>query len=101
MGKSKSWQRLIWQDPFLLEQQLSDEQRMVRDSTRQYAQQQLQPKVRDAFQKETSDPGIFRQMGEMGLLGLTIEGLAAPVWITLAMVWWLEKLNGSTPATAR
>ena len=38
MGKSKSWQRLIWQDPFLLEQQLSDEQRMVRDSTRQYAQ---------------------------------------------------------------
>ena len=36
--------------------------------------QQLQPKVRDAFQNETSDPGIFRQMGEMGLLGLTIEG---------------------------
>ena len=74
MGNSKPWQRLIWQDPFLLEQQLSDEQRMVRDSTRQYAQEQLQPKVRDAFQKETSDPGIFRQMGEMGLLGLTIEG---------------------------
>jgi glutaryl-CoA dehydrogenase len=74
MGNSKSWQRLIWQDPFLLEQQLSDEQRMVRDSTRQYAQEQLQPKVQNAFQKETSDPGIFRQMGEMGLLGLTIEG---------------------------
>ena len=74
MGNSKPWQRLIWQDPFLLEQQLSDEHRMVRDSTRQYAQEQLQPKVRDAFQKETSDPGIFRQMGEMGLLGLTIEG---------------------------
>ena len=74
MGKSKPWQRLIWEDPFLLEQQLSDEQRMVRDSTRQYAQEQLQPKVRDAFQKETSDPGIFRQMGEMGLLGLTIDG---------------------------
>ena len=74
MGNSKSWQRLIWQDPFLLEQQLSDEQRMVRDSTCQYAQEQLQPKVRNAFQKETSDPGIFRQMGEMGLLGLTIEG---------------------------
>jgi glutaryl-CoA dehydrogenase len=74
MGNSKFWQRLIWQDPFLLEQQLSDEQRMVRDSTRQYAQEQLQPKVQNAFQKETSDPGIFRQMGEMGLLGLTIEG---------------------------
>jgi len=74
MGKSKPWQRLIWEDPFLLEQQLSDEQRMVRDSTRQYAQEQLQPKVREAFQNEISDPGIFRQMGEIGLLGLTIEG---------------------------
>lgn len=74
MGNNNSWQRLIWEDPFLLEQQLSDEQRMVRDSTRQYAQERLQPKVRDAFQNETSDPGIFREMGEMGLLGLTIEG---------------------------
>lgn len=74
MGNNNSWQRLIWEDPFLLEQQLSDEQRMVRDSTRQYAQERLQPKVRDAFQDETSDPGIFREMGEMGLLGLTIEG---------------------------
>jgi len=74
MGTRKSWQRLIWQDPFLLEQQLSDEQRMVRDSTRQYAQEHLQPKVRAAFQQETSDPGTFRQMGEMGLLGLTFEG---------------------------
>ncbi|ETN92883.1 Acyl-CoA dehydrogenase [Gammaproteobacteria bacterium MOLA455] len=74
MAKSKPWQRLIWEDPFLLEQQLSDEQRMVRDSARQYAQERLQPKVRDAFQNETSDPGIFREMGEMGLLGLTIEG---------------------------
>ena len=74
MGNNKSWQRLIWEDPFLLEQQLSDEQRMVRDSARQYAQERLQPKVRDAFQNETSDPSIFREMGEMGLLGLTIQG---------------------------
>ena len=74
MGNNKSWQRLIWEDPFLLEQQLSDEQRMVRDSPRQYAQERLQPKVRDAFQNETSDPSIFREMGEMGLLGLTIQG---------------------------
>ena len=74
MANNSSWQRLIWQDPFLLEQQLSDEQRMVRDSTRQYAQEHLQPKVREAFQNETSDPGIFRQMGAMGLLGLTIDG---------------------------
>jgi len=74
MASNSSWQRLIWQDPFLLEQQLSAEQRMVRDSTRQYAQDHLQPKVREAFQNETSDPDIFRQMGAMGLLGLTIDG---------------------------
>ena len=74
MANNSSWQRLIWQDPFLLEQQLSAEQRMVRDSTRQYAQDHLQPKVREAFQNETSDPDIFRQMGAMGLLGLTIDG---------------------------
>ena len=74
MANNSSWQRLNWQDPFLLEQQLSAEQRMVRDSTRQYAQDHLQPKVREAFQNETSDPDIFRQMGAMGLLGLTIDG---------------------------
>ena len=74
MASNSSWQRLNWQDPFLLEQQLSAEQRMVRDSTRQYAQDHLQPKVREAFQNETSDPDIFRQMGAMGLLGLTIDG---------------------------
>ena len=74
MGTGNSWQRFVWEDPFLLDQQLSDEQRMVRDSTRQYAQERLQPKIRVAFQNETSDPSIFREMGEMGLLGLTING---------------------------
>lgn len=71
---SKSWKKMIWEDPFLLDQQLTDEQRMVRDSTRQYANKKLEPKVREAFQKEETDPGIFREMGEMGLLGLTING---------------------------
>ena len=74
MGTGNSWQRFVWEDPFLLDQQLSDEQRMVRYSTRQYAQERLQPKIRAAFQNETSDPSIFREMGEMGLLGLTING---------------------------
>ena len=60
MGTGNSWQRFVWEDPFLLDQQLSDEQRMVRDSTRQYAQERLQPKIRAAFQNETSDPSIFR-----------------------------------------
>lgn len=71
---SKKWQKMIWEDAFLLEQQLTDEQRMVRDSTRQYAQENLQPRVREAYQNEQTDTAIFREMGEMGLLGLTIDG---------------------------
>ena len=74
MAHNKGWQRLTWQDPFLLEQQLSDEQRMVRDSARQYAQNQLLPRVRDAFRHEQTDLTIFREMGELGLLGSTISG---------------------------
>lgn len=78
MPKVKQWQKLDWQDPFLLEQQLNDEQRMVRDSARQYAQEQLQPRVRDAFRSESTDPAIFREMGALGLLGSTIEGYGCP-----------------------
>ena len=67
-----------WQDPFLLDQQLTDEQRMVRDSARQYAQGRLAPRVQAAFRNEHTDPAIFREMGEMGLLGSTIEGYGCP-----------------------
>ena len=49
MAQGKSWQKLNWQDPFLLEQQLNDEQRMVRDTARQYAQDKLQPRVQEAY----------------------------------------------------
>ena len=75
---SKKWQKLDWQDPFLLEQQLTDEQRMVRDSARQYAQDKLLPRVQGAFRREETDPAIFREMGELGLLGSTIDGYGCP-----------------------
>ncbi|MEH6633987.1 MAG: acyl-CoA dehydrogenase [Halioglobus sp.] len=78
MTKGKSWQKLNWQDPFLLEQQLNDEQRMVRDTARQYAQGKLQPRVREAYRQEETDPEIFREMGALGLLGSTIEGYGCP-----------------------
>ena len=78
MAKGKRWQHLNWQDPFLLEQQLTDEQRMVRDSARQYAQGKLLPRVQQAFREESADPAIFREMGELGLLGSTIEGYGCP-----------------------
>lgn len=61
-----------WEDPLLLEQQLSDEERMVRNSAAQFAQAQLAPRVLEAFRHEQTDPSIFREMGEAGLLGATI-----------------------------
>lgn len=64
--------QLKWDDPFLLEDQLSDEERMIRDTAAAYCKDKLLPRVRDAFRNEETDPGIFREMGELGLLGVTI-----------------------------
>jgi len=61
-----------WQDPLLLDQQLSEDERMVRDAAATYAQDKLAPRVRDAFRHEKTDPAIFREMGALGLLGPTI-----------------------------
>src|SRR5918912_4617114 len=61
-----------WDDPLLLEQQLTDDERMVRDAAHAYCQDKLQPRVLEAFRHEKTDPAIFREMGEVGLLGPTI-----------------------------
>ncbi len=61
-----------WDDPLLLEQQLTADERMVRDAAAAYAQQQLQPRVLEAFRNETFDTAIFREMGEIGLFGPTL-----------------------------
>jgi glutaryl-CoA dehydrogenase len=61
-----------WSDPLLIEQQLTQEERMVRDTARQYAQDKLAPRILEAFRHERMDAGIFREMGALGLLGLTI-----------------------------
>ncbi|MGB2881705.1 MAG: acyl-CoA dehydrogenase family protein, partial [Rhodoferax sp.] len=61
-----------WQDPFLLDNQLSDDERMVRDAAAAYCQDKLLPRVTQAFRDGTTDPAIFREMGELGLLGPTI-----------------------------
>jgi glutaryl-CoA dehydrogenase len=63
-----------WADPFGMEGQLSEEERLVRDTAKQYSQEKLLPRVREAYQKEQTDPEIFREMGALGLLGPTIEG---------------------------
>ena len=64
--------RFNWEDALLLDGQLSDEERMIRDSARAYAQEQLQPRIIEAWRDEKTDPAVFREMGELGLLGVTI-----------------------------
>ena len=61
-----------WEDPFFLDDQLTEDERMVRDAARAYAQDKLQPRVIDAYRDEVTDPAIFTEMGELGLLGCTV-----------------------------
>ncbi|MEG3122875.1 acyl-CoA dehydrogenase [Sphingomonas sp. GB1N7] len=61
-----------WADPFLFDDQLEDDERMIRDTARAYAQEKLAPRIIDAFANETTDVSIFREMGELGLLGPTV-----------------------------
>jgi glutaryl-CoA dehydrogenase len=63
-----------WDDPFLFDEQLSEDERMVRDSARDFAQSVLMPRVRDDFRHERADRSILAEMGKVGLLGATIEG---------------------------
>jgi glutaryl-CoA dehydrogenase len=60
-----------WEDPLLLDQQLTEDERMVRDAAAAYAQDKLAPRVLEAFRHEKTDASIFREMGEVGLLGPT------------------------------
>ncbi len=69
LAKSSAFQ---WADPFRLDEQLTEDERLLRDAARNYAQTRLQPRVIDAYRDEITDPEIFREMGEVGLLGVTI-----------------------------
>ncbi|MBB5716169.1 acyl-CoA dehydrogenase [Sphingomonas aerophila] len=64
--------RFSWEDPFLLDDQLTDDERMVRDTARAYCDDKLAPRITDAFAHEHTDPEIFREMGGLGLLGPTV-----------------------------
>ena len=62
-----------WTDPFLIETQLDEDERMLRDAARAFADDKLAPRVQQAYRDETADPSIFREMGESGLLGVTVD----------------------------
>jgi len=70
--KARPKARFAWDDPFLLDAQLSDEERMIRDAAAAYCKDKLEPRVLEAFREEKADVGVFREMGEVGLLGPTI-----------------------------
>jgi glutaryl-CoA dehydrogenase len=78
-----------WEDPFLLDAQLTDDERMLRDAARAFAQGRLQPRVLRAYAEEATDPNVFPEMGEAGLLGITIPeeygGLGAS-YVTYGLV---------------
>ena len=78
-----------WEDALRLEDQLSEDERMLRDAAREYAQSRLQPRVIEAYREERTDPGIFAEMGEAGLLGVTVPeeygGLGAS-YVTYGLV---------------
>ena len=61
-----------WDDPLLLEGQLGEEEKMIRDTARAYAQDRLAPRIREAYANEHTDRAIFNEMGELGLLGATL-----------------------------
>ncbi len=61
-----------WEDPLQLDPQIREEERLIRDAARAFADEKLAPRVIEAFREEKTDPAIFREMGEMGLLGVTI-----------------------------
>jgi glutaryl-CoA dehydrogenase len=79
----------IWNDPFLLEDQLSDEERLIRDTARTYAQEKLLPRVIEAYAQEKTDRAIFEEMGALGLLGLTLPeeyGCAGASYVAYGLV---------------
>ena len=88
-GSGPSLGAFDWADPFLLDDQLSDEERMIRDAARTFAQARLQPAVSEAYLQEKSDPGIFAELGELGLLGITLPaeyGCAGASYVSYGLV---------------
>jgi len=68
----QSLQKFDWEDPLLLDEQLTEDERMIRDTARDYAQEKLMPRVTEAYAKEKTDREIFNEMGQLGLLGVTL-----------------------------
>ena len=81
--------RFDWADAFMLEGQLTEDERLIRDSARDFAQEKLQPRILEAYERETVEPEIFREMGALGLLGVTLPedyGCAGASYVAYGLV---------------
>lgn len=81
--------RFRWDDPFLLEDQLSEDERLIRDTARNFAREKLLPRVTEAYAQEKVDRAVFQEMGELGLLGLTLPeefGCAGASYVSYGVV---------------
>ena len=88
-GNSADRAQFDWADPFLLDDQLNEDERMIADAARAYAQDKLLPRVIDAYANEKTDPSIFREMGALGLLGVTLPnkyGAAGASYVAYGLV---------------
>ncbi|KAA0971192.1 acyl-CoA dehydrogenase [Aureimonas fodinaquatilis] len=88
-GQIPTMKKFDWSDPFLLENQLSEEERLIRDTARDFAQERLFPRVMEAYENETTDRAVFEEMGELGLLGVTLPedyGCAAASYVAYGLV---------------
>ncbi|MET0427895.1 MAG: acyl-CoA dehydrogenase [Microvirga sp.] len=88
-GYQKDLATLQWDDPLLLDDLLSDDERMIRDTARAYARDKLQPRIIEAYRNETTDRAIFDEMGALGLLGVTLPedyGCAGASYVAYGLV---------------
>jgi glutaryl-CoA dehydrogenase len=88
-GSQPSKEAFAWDDPFLLEDQLTEEERAIRDTARAYAQEKLLPRVIEAYLEEKTDRAIFTEMGALGLLGVTIPetyGCAGANYVSYGLI---------------
>jgi glutaryl-CoA dehydrogenase len=90
MGADMSKQSpFVWDDPFLFDDQLSDEERMIRDTAKSFAEQELSPVIEQAYMREETDPDLFRKMGATGLLGVTLPeeyGAAGANYVSYGLI---------------
>jgi len=88
-GAQQELAKFTWEDPLLLDELLTDDERMIRDTARSYAQEKLLPRVIEAYREEKTDRAIFNEMGELGLLGVTIPeeyGCAGASYVAYGLV---------------